>query len=93
MRFLLGGEFCCSSVSAQISLSSIDGLFFVYFGLFVKGILAASRIQTQIVGVEGKDTDHSTTTDALNDLKNELKMTKIVSSNRAIVVALLKPKC
>ena len=39
-----------------------SGLFFIYFCLFVEIIiLVVSRIQTRIVGVEGKDADHQTT--------------------------------
>ena len=34
------------------------GLFFAYFRLFIQNIEVASRIRTQIVGVEGKNADH-----------------------------------
>ena len=39
------------------------GLFLIYFCLFI--IVMYSGIQTQSIRVEGKDTDHYTTTTAL----------------------------
>ena len=40
---------------------------FVYFCFFILKILVASRIQTGIVGEEGEDANHLTTTTAVND--------------------------